>query len=511
LETPKEIDILDYPRVIWKRAWLIALVFFLITIATFAVSALIRKVYETETTFRFIGQQRSGSTILSQIPPSARAVLGISSGEQELQTYAQVLRSRYIIGEIIHALPYLMDKYPLSQRRGLLGKIRNILGPSYDEDVRNQIGEEEFQRRLMLEELRKNIKVRQLGGDVLSVRVKWDDPNVAADIADTLGKVFIEYDRATRQEAADRTLSFIQRALRGTEGQEDRAASPRVSEFSYDEAGAERALAEAERKLRDYKKHHKTVVMQEEAKKLIEKFVDAEDTLSSTIIARKTAEARLADVQKQLVEQDQMVVSAKTVTDNPIVQYLQREMALLEVKAESLRANFGEANPELRDMENQIAEYEKRIGREIPRIVSQETTSTNPLHEFLRQDEINCLIDIAVSKAKESAIRGRIAALEERLTQMPDEEMQLTQLTREVETYNRIYLTLRQSESEAQLAKESIVASISILDKPDIPLEPTAPKVMLNTAIGGVIGLMIGLGLAFFLEYIKRAADVSAG
>ena len=94
--------------------------------------------------------------------------------------------------------------------------------------------------------------------------------------------------------------------------------------------------------------------------------------------------------------------------------------------------------------------------------------------------------------------------LEKKLAQMPDEEMQLTELTREVETYNRMYLTLRQSESEAQLSKESIVPNVSILDEPNIPLRPAAPKVMMNTAIAGIIGLILGLGLAFFLEYVKR-------
>ncbi len=480
METPREVDILDYLRVIWKRAWMIALICFLTAGVTFTVSVLIEKVYETEVTFRIMGRPRGGATILSQVPSSARAMLGVSAGDHDLQTYSQVLKSRYIIGKVIDALPHLMDKYHVGQRKGLAGKIKGI---------RNQMDEGELQRRLLLRDLRKSIKVRQLGGDVLSVTVKWDDPGEATDIAGRLAEAFIKYDRTAKQEAADRTLSFIQRALRG-----DGA-----------ESGVEQTLAEAERKLRDFKKQHKTVVMQEEAKKLIEKFVNAEDDLSSAIIARKTAEARLADVQEQLKEQDQMVLSARTVTDNPIVQYLQREMAQLKIQAESLGANMGEANPELRDMQNKIAEYEKRIAEEIPRIVSQETTSANPLYEFLRQDEINALISITVSKTKESVVQERISVLEKKLMKMPDEEMQLTDLTREMETYNRIYLTLRQNESDAQLARESIINNVSILDKPDMPLESAAPKVIMNTAIAGVVGLMLGLGLAFFTEYVKRS------
>ncbi len=495
----RETDILDYLRVIWKWAWLIALVFVLTTLAAFTVSSLMGKVYETETTFRIMGRQRGGTTALSQIPSSARAALGISGGGQDLQTYSQIMKSRRIIDKIIDDLPHLMDKYSVGQNRGIFGKLKGMMTP-YDEEVREQMGEEEFRRRLLLKELSRSIKVQQPGGDVLSVRVKWSDPKSAADIADRLGAAFIKYDRTARQEAADRTLNFIQSALKGNLA----AESPNLYR-DIGESGIEHALAEAEQRLSDFKKQHKTVVMQEEARKLIEKFVDAEDALSSAIVARKTAVVRLADTQKQLSEQSETVVSAKTVTDNPIVQYLQREMAQLEIQAESLKVDFGEANPELKALRDQIAEYEKRIRREVPRIVSQETTSANPLYEYLRQGEINCLIDISVSKAKELSIRERIAALEKKLAQMPDEEMQLTNLTREVETYSRMYLTLRQSESEAQLVKESIVPNVSILDKPNIPLRPAAPKVMMNTAIASVIGLMLGLGLAFFLEYVRRA------
>ena len=119
MESPREINIMDYPRVIWKRAWLIALVTFLVTAATFTVSVLLKDVYEAEITFRIMGQQTKGTAAISQIPSSAQTALGLYAGDQELQTYAQILTSRHIIGKVIDALPHLMDKYHTGQRKGL--------------------------------------------------------------------------------------------------------------------------------------------------------------------------------------------------------------------------------------------------------------------------------------------------------------------------------------------------------------------------------------------------------
>jgi uncharacterized protein involved in exopolysaccharide biosynthesis len=501
LEEPREVDLMDYIRVIWRRAWFIILVSIVISLITITFNLMAEKVYETEITFRIMGRDRSSSSILSQFVPSARSALGSAIGDQDLQTYSQVLMSRRMLEEVISSLPDLVDEVQVEG--GILRRIKNRLEP-YNKELLDRIDKREFRKRLLLEEIQDSISIRQSGGDILSVKVRWTDPESAADIAKNLGEAFIEYDKRLRQEAADKTLTFIQNALRGDK-ETNLEPVEIVNMPSYPEKSIERALAEIEQKLRDFKESNKTVVLQEEATNMIAKLVDAEDSLLSTLIARQTAEARLLDIQRQLREQDQMVVSAKTVTDNPIVQYLQREMAHLEVRAESLKANFGEANPELKYLEKQIEEYNERIKQEIPRIISQETTSANPIYGFLRQQEINALIDIAVSGAKESSIRQRINDLNEKLAKLPEQEMHLTHLTRELETYSRIYQSLRQSESEARLAKESIVTNISILDEPYIPLKPSSPKVIMNTAIGAVVGLTLGFGLAFLWEYIKRA------
>lgn len=56
------------------------------------------------------------------------------------------------------------------------------------------------------------------------------------------------------------------------------------------------------------------------------------------------------------------------------------------------------------------------------------------------------------------------------------------------------------------------VDNVHVIDKAEIPLGPVSPNVLLNIAIAGVLGLMLGVFLAFLLEFldntIKTPEDV---
>ena len=58
------------------------------------------------------------------------------------------------------------------------------------------------------------------------------------------------------------------------------------------------------------------------------------------------------------------------------------------------------------------------------------------------------------------------------------------------------------------------VENVSVIDPADLPGAPFKPRPLLNTAIAGVLGVMLGLGLVFLLEYldntIKTPDDVTA-
>jgi uncharacterized protein involved in exopolysaccharide biosynthesis len=104
------------------------------------------------------------------------------------------------------------------------------------------------------------------------------------------------------------------------------------------------------------------------------------------------------------------------------------------------------------------------------------------------------------SKASEvkKFIEEQLLEKEKELTE--DNELRLARLERAVRVSENIYLLLLEKYQEARINEVMEFGDIRIIDKALAPDEPIKPRKMLNLAIGGILGLMLGVMLAFFIE-----------
>ena len=76
---------------------------------------------------------------------------------------------------------------------------------------------------------------------------------------------------------------------------------------------------------------------------------------------------------------------------------------------------------------------------------------------------------------------------------------------REVETDQQLLQSMRLKQMGVAMAGKISEDSIVVHEEPQISQSPVSPNVVLNLVLGAVVGLVFGVGIAFFLEYLDTS------
>ncbi|WP_223637866.1 polysaccharide biosynthesis tyrosine autokinase [Corallococcus sp. EGB] len=118
---------------------------------------------------------------------------------------------------------------------------------------------------------------------------------------------------------------------------------------------------------------------------------------------------------------------------------------------------------------------------------------------------------LVATERKLARLRMERTALDTRLKGMPDAERMSAQLTRDVKVANELYLQLHNKAQEYRVLKSSTLTHARIIDPPvvtKLPVRPTKPGVL---AVSGVLGLALGVALAFARQALRPGvADPAA-
>lgn len=175
-------------------------------------------------------------------------------------------------------------------------------------------------------------------------------------------------------------------------------------------------------------------------------------------------------------------LSEKTKQARTTKQFIAEQLDQLEkrlMKAEDLLRGFGDRASEIRLMEpiqNKIVEL---------------------------QFEMTALLQRYTDKhPKIIQLRQQIKDMEGQLKGFSGEELQYGQLLREVEVNKKLYGMLKEKLEEARITEAQKVSDISIVDPAVLPSFPVEPNKPMGFLIGGLLGMVMGIAVAFFFETI---------
>ena len=178
--------------------------------------------------------------------------------------------------------------------------------------------------------------------------------------------------------------------------------------------------------------------------------------------------------------------SLQDVMQSPIVTQLKVDIARLDSRLKELAGNLGTNHPQYQRQQAEVASLRDRLAQETQQITSALGTTSR------------------VSKGKEAELRAAIDSHKRRILKLRQERDEAMVMQREVDAAQRAYDTVSQRSAQTSLESQVTQTNVSVLTAAEPPLEPSSPKLVLNTLLSVLLGTLLGIGGAMILELLDR-------
>jgi len=240
-----------------------------------------------------------------------------------------------------------------------------------------------------------------------------------------------------------------------------------------------KSLRSSESRLMMFKEKEKLVSLSDDARVTLEQLIDADAALKQTESLRKqaefTANTKAADMP------DSSIVALGANMENPRLQSLAEKLSGLRSRMVTLKISYEQKHPLVVETAEQIKETKKEIDSELASV-------------------------IASLKVNEQSIKDNISIYEKRIKDLPDAEKRLAELTRETGVQQSAYSSLLQKKQEFEIIKASEIGNVWVVDRAG-SAKMVKPRTKRNIMLTAIIGLFLGIGLAFFVEYFDNTIN----
>ena len=175
------------------------------------------------------------------------------------------------------------------------------------------------------------------------------------------------------------------------------------------------------------------------------------------------------------------------VLQSPLIAHLKEEATKLEGRYRELGQSFKPEYPRMQRLAENIKEVRRQIHGEIQRVV--EAGRAEYQTALQNETEVRKLVDEQRGLARK--LDGQMAPY--------------NLLRREVDASRELYTALSSRLKETQVSASLLISNIAVVDRADVPLKRSGPRTGLNLLIGCMVGLVGGVALAFFFEYLDTS------
>ncbi|MCK4256471.1 GumC family protein, partial [candidate division WOR-3 bacterium] len=329
--------------------------------------------------------------------------------------------------------------------------------------------------------------------DILKISVKGKTPDEASVLTNTIADVLIELELATSRKEYTEQRHFLEEQM------------PIVKD----------RLASVEGQLKRFKERTGLVDLSEETRQLTEKLLDFDKLYGQVESELEYQKSRLASFEVNLEETQRTLIEKISQISSPYILELRSRLVELETTYSMyLVQGLPKGNPKLISLRKSIDETKIKLVEETNKIKDIEIPTLDPLSysQKLVDEIVTLRINVSAGETRLNVLGDAIKGYEERLQRLPAHELQLIELEREREINANTYKLLMERYEEVKIVEAGKISNVRIIDRARPPGSPVSPKKRLNLILSIIIGLLVGVGGAFVLEYtdnsIKTPKDI---
>ena len=293
---------------------------------------------------------------------------------------------------------------------------------------------------------------------VIAVSYKAPDPAFAAALANAFVHAYLETTLELRVDPAKQYSSF----------------------FDTRSKDARDTLERAQAKLSEYQKDNGIIATDER--------LDVEtarlNELSSQVVALQAlaTESGSRQTQARGAGADKL----QEVLGNPLIAGLKADLSRAEARLQELGSRLGDAHPQVLEAKANIASLRSKVESETQRVTGG-VSVTNTINKQ-RELEVRTSLEAQRSKVlKLKAVRDEAAVL-----------------IRDVESAQRAYETIVARFNQSTLESQNNQSNANVLTPASPPLEPSSPKLLLNSALSIFVGTLLAVSTALLRELMDR-------
>ena len=472
----KQIDLREYLRVLIKRRWIIATIFTVLVLTVAIMTFTATPIYQA--TARIIIEKENPNLM------SIQEVMAVdSTGTDYYQTQYKIIESRVVAREVIRKLdlenspeffPEPKDNVVANLKRsmgqaltGAKDWVVSLLQTGEDPDTAGASAEENLSLDSeLVSALIGRVEVSPIRNSrLVDVTMEAKDPVMSARMANALVSAYIGQNLETKLLAAKGAVEWL---------------GERIND--------ERKKVEiAEKALLAYKEKHQ----------IITDFSSDAENITAQKLAELNAQVLDAESQRVKVETryqqaislektSEMLDSIPEVLSNDLIKEIKKMEVVLFNRMSELSKKYGRNHPQMKAIDSELADLKKRKAVEARRVV-------NSLKN-----------EYKLALAREESIKRALARQKTESLKLNKKAVQFGVLQREAESSRQMYELLIKRFKETSLTEEMKTGNIRVIDKAEVPKSPVKPKKKRNILLAVIVGLTLGIGTAFFLEYLDN-------